>query len=311
MEAEQSAPDSEASIHQRFVAAYTPEAAQQSQAEPEGEEPASLPSSEDGGEQEAEQAESVTDAAGDEFEDFEADDGKILKVSKELKPYVTRTQDYTRKTQAAANLAEVSQDRLHFAEVREQYNNAFTQKGAEVQALELQLKQLDGINVYELDQQTAWRIRDQRDELRRQVNEGKQMLSAWQNQLGEVAKQHAEKQWGLAVQGAKAAIGQFTPGEDAAMLKQVSTLGFTEKEIKGRFADPRVLLAIYKAAKWDTLQAGKGKAVETAKTAPPVLKPGVSKGPGAAAEQKYRDARQQLKKTGSVDAAARLFLMRG
>jgi hypothetical protein len=95
------------------------------------------------------------------------------------------------------------------------------------------------------------------------------------------------------------------------MLKLVQSLGFSERELKTRFADSRFLQMAHKAAKWDVLQAQKPKAQEAAKSAPPVLKPGASKGANVVAEQKYRDQRAQLKKSGSVNDAAALFLMKG
>lgn len=302
--------DSDASIHQRFVAAFTPEAAEESAPAAETE-TSPLEAAEydaDATDETTEQPEAAPDVV-----DVEDDDGTPHKVPAKLKDAFLRRADYTRKTQEAATLAETAQDRLQYVEAREQFTEAFTQKAAEVQALKLQLKQFDGVDIgalYTSDPGTALRLRDQRDDLRRQVMEGEQILSQGKAHLDQIVKQHSEKQWGLAVQGAKQRIGTFTPGEDAAMLKQVAELGFTEREIKGRFADPRILHAIYKAAKWDTLQANKGKAVATAQTAPPVLKPGASKGPGVAAEQQYRDARAQLKKSGDVRDAARLFLMK-
>ena len=69
--------------------------------------------------------------------------------------------------------------------------------------------------------------------------------------------------------------------------------------------------ALYKAAKWDALQAGKKAAVEKVSKAPPVVKPGANQGQRATSEQKYKQARQSLKKTGSVQDAVRAFMLRG
>jgi hypothetical protein len=58
------------------------------------------------------------------------------------------------------------------------------------------------------------------------------------------------------------------------------------------------------------LQSGKSAAVASVQKAPPVVKPGASV-PGAAAERKFKDARQSLKKSGSVDDFARVLIARG
>jgi hypothetical protein len=301
MDTEQPATDSD--IHDRLVASFTPEQ------ETTEEAPQEAPQVEETGEE----TELIETAEAPELVDFADDDGTVHKIPKALEGKIPLRAEFTRKTQEAARLAEVAQDRLHFAEVRERFNEAFAQKGGEVQALEHQLKQLENLNpaIYGGDQTALWQHFQNVNQLKAAVDAGKKELETWKGQFGNVAKQHSERQWSLAVNGAKERIGAFTPGEDAAMAKQVQALGFTDAEIKGRFADPRVLHAVYKAAKYDTLMAQKGKALEAASKAPPVVKPGVSKGPGAGADQKYREVRSQLKSSGSLKDAARLFLLRG
>lgn len=295
----------EASIEDRLLATLEPEAAQepaQVEQTPEVEEPT------EESEAEVEQPEEA------DFAEVQDEEGRTHKVPAALKDQFLMRADYTRKTMEAANLAKAAQDRIHFAEAREQITAAVVQDIAEVKALELQLKQFEGMDIaslYQSDPGTALRLRDQRDELRRQIAEKQQAIGTKARSLQEGQQQHFAKQWQMAVEGVKQRIGQYTPGEDAAMLKQVQALGFTEEEMRGRYADPRILHAIYKAAKWDTLQANKGKAVKSAESAPPVVKPGASKGPGVAADQKYRQTRESLKKSGSVHDAARLFMLRG
>ncbi len=295
----------EASIEDRLIAALEPEAAQ---------EPAQVeqtPEVEDSAEEAEAEADQPEEA---DFAEVQDEEGRTHKVPAALKDQFLMRADYTRKTMEAANLAKAAQDRIHFAEAREQITAAVVQDIAEVKALELQLKQFEGMDIaslYQSDPGTALRLRDQRDELRRQIAEKQQAIGTKARTLQEGQQQHFAKQWQMAVEGVKQRIGQYTPGEDAAMLKQVQALGFTEEEMKGRYADPRILHAIYKAAKWDTLQANKGKAVKSAESAPPVVKPGASKGPGVAADQKYRQTRESLKKSGSVHDAARLFMLRG
>ena len=244
--------------------------------------------------------------------DVEDDDGVIHKVSAKLKDGILRRADYTRKTQQTANLAETAHDRLQYAEAREQMTGQLVQEIAEIRAMHAQLKQYDGVDLasmYSQDPGTAMRIRDQREDLRRQIQEREQQVGQKGRQLEAIAEQHFAKQWEMAVEGVKTRIGSYTPGEDAAMLKQVQALGLTAKEIRGRFADPRILHAIYKAAKWDTLQAGKGQAVQKAQAAPPVVKPGAVQGNVAAAKEKA--LRAQFKKSGDYRDAAKLLLLKG
>jgi hypothetical protein len=302
MDTEQPATDSD--IHDRMLAALTPEGPSEVDEVPQ-EAPQAIEADAD--------TETTETAEVPDLVDFADDDGTVHKIPKALEGKIPLRAEFTRKTQEAARLAEVSQDRLHFAEVRERFNEAFSQKGGEVQALKHQLAQLENLNpaVYGGDQTALWQHFQNMKQLQDRVRAGEQELNTWNSQFGAVAKQHSERQWGLAVNAVKERIGAFTPGEDVAMANQVQALGFTDAEIKGRFADPRVLHAVYKAAKWDALQAQKGKSLEAAKAAPPVLKPGASKGPGAAVEQKSKDARARLKSSGKLEDAARVFLLRG
>ena len=50
-------------------------------------------------------------------------------------------------------------------------------------------------------------------------------------------------------------------------------------------------------------------ALATAQKAPPVIKPGASKGQNAEVSQRFKDTRQSLRKSGSLDDAARLIQM--
>lgn len=293
MDTEQPLADSDAGIHERLTAAFAPEGPEETQRE-----------------EAVETQEIATEEVVDDSVDFVDDDGQSYKIPKALEGKIHLRSDYTRKTTEAANLAKVAQDRIQYAEVREQFSEAISQKAAEVHSLKTEMKRLREMDVSQLDPSMMWRINQQCELLREQITEGERQIQGGRAQLQSIAQQHSERQWQLAVEGAKQRIGQFTPGEDSAMRKQVETLGFSENELKGRFADPRFLQLVHKAAKWDALQATKGKSLEAVKSAPPVLKPGASK-PGAAQAQNYQDARAKLRKTGDVRDAAKLFLMRG
>lgn len=311
--------DSESSIQSRIAAALSP-APEVAPREDDGDlQPLGESDYSDGGD-EAPAAESDTEEAqpeGDEpaggLVEVEDDAGQTHKVPAALKDSFLRRADYTRKTQEAATLAKQAQDRLYYAEAREQITSAVVNDLAELRAMQLRLREFDGIDLgalYSSDTGTALRIRDQRDELRRQINEREAAIRGKASEIEAKTTQHLSTQWQMAVDAAKQRIGTFTPGEDAAMLKQVRELGFSEDEVRAKLADPRILHAVYKAAKWDALQAKKGQAVETAKSAPPVVKPGANNAQQVQSVQKYKQARDVLKRDGSVQSAARLLLLR-
>jgi hypothetical protein len=59
------------------------------------------------------------------------------------------------------------------------------------------------------------------------------------------------------------------------------------------------------------LQAGKAKTVAAVQKAPPVVKPGASKGQGAVQADQYKKARDAFKRSGSLADGARLLMLRG
>lgn len=308
--AEQPAEGSPASVENRLEALFSAE----------GEPPVDAP------EVAAETAAPVTEESEPDAEDDEGqepaielvevedDAGKKHQIPAELKDAFERRADYTRKTQQAATLAKAADDRMQFAEAKEQVLGAILQDYSALQEKQARLAQLNNLDLgalYNADPGQVFNIQKQIRDLEREVADGQRGLQGKAQHVQNTLKQHQEKQWSLAVEGAKQALGTVTPSDDAAMLQQVQKMGFLVDELKGRFADPRFLQMVFKAAKWDSLQSGKPTAIKTATNAPPVLKPGASNGSGEAGDRKYRDARAALKKSGSVDAAARLFLMRG
>lgn len=208
----------------------------------------------------------------------------------------------TRKTQEAATISELANDKLQFVEAREQFSAHVVQDIADLKAMQAQLKQYEGFDLaslYNSDPGTALKLRDQRDDLRREIAQREQAIGQKAQQLDNMRQAHEAKQWDLAVKGVKERIGSITPAEDMAMLKQAEVLGFSLKELRGRYADPRILQAIYKAAKHDAAQSGKTQALKTARQAPPVVKPG-STDPAMSARMKDLNWAKQMKNAKST-----------
>lgn len=203
----------------------------------------------------------------------------------------------TRKTQEAAQLSELANDKLQFAEAREQFAASVVQEVADIKAMHAQLKQFEGFDLaslYNSDPGTALKLRDQRDDLRREIAQREQAIGKRAQALEAMQQQHHAKQWELAVKAVKERVGNITPADDMAMLRQAESLGFSLNEIRGRYADPRILQAIFKAAKYDAAQSGKAQALNTARQAPPVVKPG-STDPAMSAKMRDLNWSKQMK----------------
>jgi hypothetical protein len=249
-----------------------------------------------------------------EYIDFEADDGTTIKLPAAAKDAVLRQADYTRKTQAVAELQKQAQDRLQYAEAREQISSAVLEDVTQLRSLESQLKQYqeaDWRQLFAADPGQALQFQQTMSNLKEQVAQKKSDIQGKAQHIQRATAEHQQVQWQHAEKAARQMLGEVTAAENAAMLQTIKGLGIDQAEFKARFADPRIIALTHKAAKWDALQAGKPAAVKAANTAPPVVKPGASKGPSQAADKRYMDTRQSLKKSGSVEDAAKLFLLRG
>lgn len=294
------------SMEDRVIAALNldgPEVAEEQQPqEQDAEQTAQEPTAEDYAEAEEEQQ---PEAAASTVE-VQADDGTVHKVPAALKDAFLRHQDYSRKTEDAAVLAKQAQDRIHYAEAREQFVSSVIEEVTQLKALESQLKSFDGFDIgalYANDPGTAMRLRDQRDDLRRQIDGLKQAISVKARQAEEMTQMHRAKQWEMAVEQARRRLGPLSREDDVAMAHQVQEMGFRPEELQGRFADPRFLQLVFKAAKWDSVMKGKGKAIATAQAAPPVVKPGAANHMPADVKQKLAYRKELGKAKTSSDKA--------
>jgi len=309
MDTEQPVTDSDINSRLSSYFGAPPEVAEA--AEPDTPEEAAPPPAEEAKDGETNEYEAEP---ADDLVEIELEDGEKYRVPPKLKDRVMADKDYTVKTQELATQRKAIEDKAQYLEAREKLSQALTEEMAEVQRLEYQRKQFEGLDwsaLYNADPGQAMKLRDQRDELAREIQSKSAALQQKAQRGQQILSQHAEKQWEIAVQGVRERIGKVTPEEDAAMLDQVRALGFDATEIKSKLADARILQAIHKAAKWDALQKGKPGAVASAQKAPPVIKPGASQGTTATAKTQYVDLRKSLKKSGSIKDAAKLFMLKG
>jgi hypothetical protein len=307
---DQPTPES-ATIEERLVTMFggEAEAPAEKQASPDHEESAP----EEVADAADESEEETQDETDEPFTEVTDDDGQAYKVPAKLKESFMRQKDYTQKTQALSALTKSAEDRIQFAEAKEQIFGTVLADVVSLRESQTKLQQLNGLDwaaLYNADPGQALNLRHQLDSLKTEVDQKQQAIAQKASQYESTRKQHTATQWKLAVDGVKAKVGAVTPAEDAAMLKTVQDLGFSQEELGSRFADPRFLEAVYLASKYKALQAGKAGALGKANKAPPVVKPGAVNA-GESAGKKFQVARQQLKKSGNVNDAARLLAMRG
>jgi hypothetical protein len=227
-----------------------------------------------------------------------------------LKGY-SRTADYTKKTQEVAEvrkqveaerqkIQEASRLRDQYAErlsVIEQMLNQ-TEKAEDLSAL----KEVDPIGY-------AVKVAEQaeREKQLSAVRAEKQRLAQQQQ-----AEQSERLQAHLANEAAKLreAIPEMSDSTKAEVVKReirdfAKSIGFSDQELAAVY-DSRAVTTLYKAMQYDKLMKGKSDATKKVAQAPKMLKPGTST-PEARATEQDKKLRQQLRKSGKKDDAARLF----
>jgi len=159
---------------------------------------------------------------------------------------------------------------------------------------------------------------DQKVDLDRELRMIDTQLSELDKQMS--AKRSAtERQFGefvvAAVQETEKYMASKVPNWDVEKGKALHVYGQnqgypTEKLTTGWFADPKATEIMWKAKQWDELQTSRPGVTNKASSAPPVIKPGSNQVQKSVATSNYQKVRQNLKKSGSLEDAARLFRMR-
>jgi len=301
MSTEQSAPDSGPSIESRMAAVFTAESAPEVAPEPVVEAAA-----------ENQQVEPETD----DGEDFELD-GLTYRLPADLKAKVSelkegalRREDYTRKTQELAEMHRQVSTMAETAQARQQFEQSITSERTELERVKADMARYKGLDWGSLDIDAHLKLRTQLEQLKERSGELEREINT---KAGQFAQWSEGKKRELIQQGTKF-LSQTIKGWGPETVRDVASaaqeVGYTSAEIENVF-DVRFVRLAHKAAQYDKLMAGKPAALATAQKAPPVIKPGASKGPGAEVGQRVKDARQALRKSGSLDDAARLFRLRG
>jgi hypothetical protein len=186
--------------------------------------------------------------AGEEFEDFEID-GKVLKVSKEAKPYLMMDRDYRQKTMA------LSERERGFEAEREEFQRtaesqkAFIDTVVAVQRMDQELADLQTIDFETLaveNPQEANRLWFRMQQLRDERNNAAghaQNLSQQQAEANERARVNAQQKALAELSTPKPELGwagKFDPEVSQTLTKAGIELGFAADELS-RVDDPRII----------------------------------------------------------------------
>lgn len=309
MSTEQSAPESAPSVESRIAALFSP--APEAAAGKTEQEPTVLVEAPEETQQPPELA-SEAPPEDDGSEEFDAD-GVTYRLPKELKAKVEawkagqlRQDDYTRKTQEVAALQKQVSVIAETAHAKQQFDQHIAPEREEMAQIESTLKQYKALDWNSLAMEEHFKYRTQMETLKERAAELKATIGTKEGQY----REWSEGQRKALIENGNKFLSQSIKGWGPEAMKQVAgaakDVGYTSDEIENVF-DVRFVRLAHKAAQYDKLMSGKEAALATAQKAPPVVKPGASTGQAAASAERYKATRQALRKSGSVDDAARLI----
>lgn len=221
----------------------------------------------------------------------------------------SRTSDYTKKTQEVAEqrkAVEAQQAKIEeAARLRDQYAQRLSIIEQMLQQPEpdlSQLKETDPIGyAVAVAEQT-----ERQKQLAAVQQERARLTQQQQAEQSERLKMH------LATEAAKLreAIPEWQDEVKGEIIKReireyAKSVGFSDQEL-AQVYDSRAVTALYKAAQYDKLVRGKIDATKKVTQAPRMLKPGTST-PETRQTEQSKKLKQQVRKTGKVKDAARLF----
>jgi Tfp pilus assembly protein PilN len=238
--------------------------------------------------------------------------GEEVEVSlDELLNGYSRTADYQKKTQSLAEQRKaVEADRVKIdeaAKTRETY-------AQRLQVIEQLLQQQDqGQDLASLKSEdpiayaVAMAEKMERDKQLQAVQMEKQRVQQEQQ-----SHQQAQLQKHIQAEQAKLveAIPEFKDDVKAEVIRRdirnyAKAQGFTDQELSQVY-DSRAVLALYKAAQYDKLMAGKGVTSKKVANAPKTIRPGTSN-PQSSENETTKKDRAALRQSGNKKDAARLF----
>jgi hypothetical protein len=248
-------------------------------------------------------------------DDFDVD-GNVYRIPRELKAKVSewkeghlRTQDYTRKTQELADITRQAQLMAETIQHRQQIDRETESERGELIKVRADLDQYKKVDWNSLDSDTIQKLVLQRDALKERAEELKTSIDTKTAEFKTKFETNRKKAIEEGFKFLQKVVPSFNEESVKSARSGALNNGYTEGELDNVY-DARFVALSWKAAQYDKLQSGKSAAVASVQKAPPVVKPGASV-PGAAAERKFKDARQALKKSGSVDDFARVLIARG
>jgi len=238
--------------------------------------------------------------------------GEEVEVSlDELLNGYSRTADYQKKTQSLAEQRKaVEADRVKIAEAAKT-RETYAQRLQVIEQLLHQQNQGEDLSQLKAEDPIAYAVamaeKMERDKQLQAVQIERQRVQQEQQSYTQAQLQkHIQAEQAKLVE----AIPEFKDDVKAEVVRRdirnyAKSQGFTDQELSQVY-DSRAVLALYKAAQYDKLMAGKGVTSKKVANAPKTIRPGTSN-PQSSDNETFKKERAVLRQSGNKKDAVRLF----
>lgn len=253
----------------------------------------------------AEEPEAEAEATEDAEDDGDPEvewEGKTFKLSELTKGYL-RQQDYTRKTQEAAEQRKAAErEAAEAAQLKQQLSEALKTWAIPTEQEPNWAELVTKLTPQEYNQRRLrWEdVQKKRDAARAefialQTAERQRIVQEETQRLMEAVPEWKDPE-------------KFHEGTQK-IVKGAATYGFSAEEI-AQVTDHRMIRVLRDAQAWQELQRAKASVEKKTAEVKPMLKPGAKPNRAQAEEVARQKARERLKKTGSIEDAVALILRR-
>lgn len=227
-----------------------------------------------------------------------------------LKGY-SRTADYTKKTQELAENRKVVEAERAKIQEASRLRDQYAERLSVIEQMLNQTEKAEDLSVLKETDPIGYAVKvaeqAEREQQLAAVRAERQRLAQQQQ-----SEQQERLQAHLASEAAKLreAIPEMSDEIKGDVVKReirdfAKSIGFSDQELAAVY-DSRAVLTLYKAMQYDKLMKGKPEVTKKVNQAPKMLKPGTST-PEARETDQVKKMRQQLRKSGNKNDAARLF----
>lgn len=202
-------------------------------------------------------------------------EGEKYLVPKKISDRFIQHADYTRKTQDLAEMRRVAAAEREAATIETSFRQAIAQETQQLALLDAQISQYSQINWGQMETQDLLRARAQLDQLKETRASLAEQVKAKRGEFD----QKIQTATAEALQAGQKYIEQHIKGFDQshkrALMEYGLNEGYTSEEL-AKVIDPRIVVTLWKAQQWDSLQASKPGITNKAQQAAPVVRPGAT-----------------------------------